>query len=389
MTFAKLIFPLVGTLMLGFAQLANAQDWQLVDADQITSDSFLILTVPLDDPADLAVIAQGIEAQFGVPFTAEWPLRAISVHCLIFDTSGHPNIDALIAGMRADARIRTVQRMQDFQTYEQRYADPLFPLQWSLDHMNVSKAHLLSTGAGIRVGVVDSAIDSTHQDLMGQVFETHDFVAVSPPNIPEAHGTAVAGIIAADATNATGMVGVAPGATLIGLRACWEAPGRSGQCNSFSLARALNFAILNRVDVLNLSIGGPFDPLIEELVLAAIQNGMIIVAASGETDQMSFPASIDGVIAAGGIATGRIPAPMVDVISTATENRHRYVSGSSISAAHVSGVVALLLAHQADLTFEETMQALRAAITLKGEVPMLDACKAIHAVVDSAALCIP
>lgn len=385
------MLALAGLLALGLGLPAKAQtpDWLLVDADQITAGRFLILTVPLDDPAALADVAEALESQFGVELAAEWPLNSIAVHCLVFDASGQADIEGLIADMRADARVRTAQRMQDFNVFEQRYSDPLFPLQWSLDRMNAARAHLVSTGMGVRIGVIDTGIDADHPDLMGGLLDKRDFVSVTPTATAEAHGTAVAGVIAADATNAAGIVGIAPQAQIVGLRACWQPTGQPGRCNSFSLARALNFAILNEIDVLNLSLGGPSDPLIEELILAALEAGLIVVAASGETDALVFPASVTGVIAAGGAAQGRIPAPTADVISTAPGNRYRYVDGSSIAAAHVSGVAALLLAQRNGLTPAEIASVLTAAITLTDEMPMLDACKALSGVSDAAVTCLP
>ena len=388
MTHIKQFFVLIFVMTLAAVHPAQAQDWQLVDADLINDDTYLILTVPQDEPAELANVTAQIEAQFGVLFTAEWPLQSIAVHCLIFDASAVANVEAVIADMQADARIRTAQRMQSFQVSETIYPDSLFPLQWSLDSMNASKAHLFSTGSGVKIGVIDSAIDITHPDLAGQVIDKRDFVTTSPSRPGEAHGTAVAGIIAADATNSAGIVGMAPAASLVGLRACWQAEGEAGKCNSFSLARALNFAILNDIDVINLSVGGPADPLIEELVLTAIDDGMIIVAASGEAETMAFPASVPGVIAAGAAAVGRVPAPMIDVITTAPNSVHRYVSGSSVAAAHVSGVVALMLAQQADLTSDDVKGALMSAVTSDGDVAMLDACKALQAVGDPTKACI-
>lgn len=376
-------------LALGGTERSNAQtpDWRLMDADQIVSGSFLILTVPLDDAAALATIAAAIEARFDVELAAEWPLKSISVHCLVVDASRHADIEALIARMQDDTATRTVQRLQDFTLLGHSYPDPLFPMQSSLDQLNAPSAHVRSTGSGVRVGVVDTAIDSAHPDLASRLLETRDFVSTSSSNAAEAHGTAIAGIIAADAANAFGMVGVAPEAELVGLRACWQAPGEPGRCNSFSLARALNFAILNHLDVVNLSLGGRPDPLLEELILAAIEDGMVIVAASGESDTVTFPASIPGVIAAGSSAEGRIPAPAVDVITTAPGDRFHYVSGSSVAAAHVSGVVALLLSLRADLTPHEVGRALSSAVTLRGSAPMLDACEALRSVADSKTPC--
>ncbi|MDO6590534.1 hypothetical protein DS901_18245 [Loktanella sp. D2R18] len=384
----RLYITVIASLFVACAHVADAQEWRLVDADQIVDPTYLILTIPLDEPDAMEQVSADIAADFGVPLSAEWPLQSIVVLCLIYDASNVQDVDAMIADMEADGRIRTAQRMQTFGVSEASYADPLFPTQWSLARMNVARAHDYSTGLGVKVGVVDSAIDKSHADLAGQLVDYLDFVKVTKADTAEAHGTAVAGIIAADGTNAIGMVGVAPRASLVGLRACWQDPGQAGQCSSFSIARALNFAILNDIDVINLSLGGPQDALIEELVLTAIEAGSVVVAASGETDVVAFPASVRGVISSGIGPSGRIPAPMIDVISTAPENRHRFVSGSSISAAHVSGVVALLLASAPDLTPAEVSAALQAAVSIDGDVAMLDACGALIAIGEQAGGCV-
>src|SRR5206468_548036 len=77
--------------------------------------------------------------------------------------------------------------------------------------------------------------------------------------VAELHGTAVAGIIGARADNSVGIVGVAPEAGLMALRACWQAPPdeSAAVCSSFTLAKALQFAIDNNAKVINLSLGGP------------------------------------------------------------------------------------------------------------------------------------
>lgn len=388
MTLIRIFLVLIATSFLTFAltDQATAQDWQLVDADTITDESFLILTVPLDAPEVMAAVAAEIVARYDIPLTAEWPLRAIGVHCLIFSARGR-DVDALIASMEADATIGTVQRMQGFTLSQTPYADPLFPLQWSLDRMNAAAAHGSSTGAGIKIGVVDSTIDRHHPDLSERIIDARDFVNASPGYRAEEHGTAIAGIIAAEASNSVGTVGVAPQAELLGLRACWQATGESGACNSFSLARALNFAVLNEVDVLNLSIGGPPDPLLQKLIETALAQGIIVVAASGETDALVFPASVDGVIAAGDATGTRIPAPMVDVITTAPGERHRYVSGSSVATAHVSGVVALMLAQDPALTGSQIADVLAGSIATVDDVPLLDACAALSKVSRTAIAC--
>ncbi|MFK7944048.1 MAG: S8 family serine peptidase, partial [Paracoccaceae bacterium] len=187
--------------------------------------------------------------------------------------------------------------------------------------------------------------------------------------------------------NAAGIVGVAPGAELVGLRACWQEADMPGRCSSFSLARSLNFAILNGIKILNLSLGGPPDPLLEELVISAMKQGTVVVAAWGESNMASFPASLPGVIAAGRRKHGGIPAPYIDVISTAPGGRYRFVTGSSVAAAHVSGVVALMLASRSDLDAREIARVLSGALMEQEGGPLLDACVALQAVTGEQAAC--
>jgi subtilisin family serine protease len=144
----------------------------------------------------------------------------------------------------------------------------------------------------------------------------------------------------------------------------------------------LNFAILNTVDVINMSLGGPPDPLLEELLDRAVDQGIIVIAAWGEGKTPTFPASVSGVIAAGRTSNapkGSIPAPSEDVISLAPQNEYRYVSGSSVATAHVAGVVALLLSAHPGLTAERVAKALQSAVGVEDGIPMLDACRALNA----------
>lgn len=363
-----------------------AQDWQLTNADTIAPATFLILTIPQDEPEELAALADRLEDDFGVSLAAEWPLNALVVHCFVFDARDVSDVDDLIAAMEADARIRTVQRVRSFSLTDALYLDTLLPLQWALERMKVLPIHATSRGEGVRVGIVDSAIDREHPDLADQIADLRDFVAVDPVPLAEAHGTAVAGVIGAAAKN-DGMVGVAPAAELVGLRACWQEDDAPGVCNSFSLARAINFAILNDIDVLNLSVGGPQDPLLTELIEAALAAGIVVVAASGEGEKLVFPAALEGVIAAGQVAgSSSVPAPMVDVLTTAPGMAHHYVSGSSIATAHVSGVVALMLAKDPTLTPAAVSERLNAAIREFETQPMLNACKAIFGAHEACAL---
>jgi subtilisin family serine protease len=198
--------------------------------------------------------------------------------------------------------------------------------------------------------VVDSGIDAGHPDLSGQLLVNRNFVS-GQPFVAEQHGTAVAGIIAAKADNHVGIAGVAPGARLLGLRACWQSSKSSGistACDTLSLAKALYFAAQSRPDVINLSLSGPDAKLLRALLGVAMSHGVAIVGAvDPKLPGGGFPASVPGVIAVAdtSLAASRgdvYMAPGRDVPTTEPGGRWSLVNGSSFAAAHVSGLVALM-----------------------------------------------
>ena len=112
------------------------------------------------------------------------------------------------------------------------------------------------------MAAIDSGVEVDHPDLRGRIVLARNFVDTREA-VAELHGTAVAGIIGARADNSVGIVGVAPDAQLMALRACWQRPAdeSAAVCSSFTLAKALQFAIDNGAKVINLSLGGPRDRL--------------------------------------------------------------------------------------------------------------------------------
>ena len=301
-------------------------------------------------PARIARVLDAVAADFKLTPVDGWPMRSLGVHCAVFDVEPGAAVGEVIARLDADERVESAQRMQQFQLRQtggrEGWDDPYLSLQRSLEDSGITRAHRWSTGKGVRIAVIDTGIDVKHPDLRGQAVEVRNFIS-DDSGAADRHGTAVAGVIASVAGNRQGIVGVAPGARLLALQACTQRTAEgSGNCTSFSLARALDHAITAGSDVLNLSLGGPADPLIARLLAKAMEQDIVVVAARGDgKPRAAFPASVPGVIAVGSLpaGTGRLIAPGQDVLTLVPPDGYDYLSGSSIAAAHVTGIVALLL----------------------------------------------
>ncbi len=213
---------------------------------------------------------------------------------------------------------------------------------------------------------------------------------------PSIHGTAVAGIIGARADNSVGIVGVAPEARLMALRACWQVPADASAavCSSFTLAKALQFAIDNNARVINLSLGGPRDRLLERLVAAAVSRGVVIVAAADPRfADGGFPASLPGVLAVASddvhdaSATAYL-APGRDIPTTLPGQRWGLVGGSSYAAAQIAGLVALLIdvaPEQNPQQIRETLSTSEKATSSPRRGAIVDACAAVARTVGACA----
>jgi subtilisin family serine protease len=272
-------------------------------------------------------------------------------------------------------RDRAVAWSEPMQTYRAQAApnDPLFPLQPAAQAWRLADLRAVASGRGVRVAVIDSAVDAAHPDLAGQVRTRQDFV-VGHPGAAELHGTGVAGVIAALADNRLGMAGVAPGARLMALRACWQKSTADTLCDTLSLAKALSFAIEGDAQVINLSLGGPSNLLLGRLIDVALARGAVVVAAVDPgLAGGGFPASHRGVVAVAsgpGGTPGTFAAPGRDVPTTQPGGKFGLVNGSSYAAAHVSGLFALLREHSPHGG---------AAMLLAGAGGAVDACATLHA----------
>jgi subtilisin family serine protease len=334
-------------------------------------------------------IADHLAERYHLRFVAAWPVTTIGEACVVYEVPPDEPLEETLASLARDPEVASAQTMRTFRVMGQQagptsYNDPYFRLQKDLQAMRIDLAHRLATGKGVRIAVIDSGIDAQHPDLVRRVAFSENLATQTPGEpVDDIHGTAVAGVIAAQPDNGIGIVGIAPGVELYGLRACW--PERRGSaassCNSFTLALALNEAIRRKVDIINLSLTGPGDPLLTRLIRVALERGILIVAAdSGKSD--AFPARVPGVIAVGSAqdqtskpAFSSLTAPGTAILTTLPQARYDFMSGSSFAAPHITGILALMREVRPSLTGPEALAVLKTAAldTQYG----VDACQAL------------
>ena len=264
--------------------------------------------------------------------------------------------DPNIVSIEEDAVVSAVQPVSSTE-----YAD-----SWGVQHIGADVAHNRNIrGAGVKVAVLDTGIDCTHPDLIDNCKGGYNFVCdktfdpTCDSNNPmddsyNSHGTNIAGIIAARG-NGTGVVGVAPEASLYALKVL-----DGGGFGSLSdILEGIDWAINNQMDVLNISISDLTSyPALKDVCDAAYQAGLVIVAAAGNTNggAITYPALYDSVIAV--TATDKndqqtsfsavgpelsLSAPGVNILSTAAGAGYAALSGTSQAAPHVAGTAALIL----------------------------------------------
>ncbi|MGC5326659.1 S8 family peptidase [Brevibacillus sp. SYSU BS000544] len=224
---------------------------------------------------------------------------------------------------------------------------------WGVKQIGAERYWKTTKGQGIKVAVIDTGISRKHPDLSGQVKKRVSFVSGKELG---GHGTHVAGTIAAVANN-SGIVGVAPKVELYDIRAF----GSDGTANISDIVQGINWAIENKMDVINMSFGTTEDNFaLRNAIRQASDAGIILVASAGNNGgSLEFPAAYRGVISVGASdkdgklaefsSRGRgldTVAPGVKIKSTWLKNGYKELDGTSMAAAHVSGLQALQLAEK-------------------------------------------
>lgn len=291
-------------------------------------------------------IAARLAKSHGLALATNWPMPMLGVDCFIMTVPDERSTQTVAEEVARDSAVAWSEPVAMYETQAAAtHDDALFAAQPTARQWQLAALHGRLTGKGVPVAVIDSGVDAAHPDLAGQVALSRNFTPGAAA--VEAHGTAVAGVIAARANNRVGIAGVAPGARLLALRACWQRAERT-LCDSLSLAKAIQFAIERKAPVINMSLAGPPGRLLSTLLRIGLDRGLVVVAAYDPAlADGGFPASMPGVIAVSdkddsGASRSVYSAPGRDIPAPQPGGRWTLVDGSSFSAAQVSGLFALM-----------------------------------------------
>ncbi|MFM2020184.1 MAG: hypothetical protein RL718_765 [Actinomycetota bacterium] len=240
--------------------------------------------------------------------------------------------------------------------------------QWWLKAYEFDKAKL--DGSGVVVAIIDTGVDDTHPDLSGSFVQGRDFSGLGSPDgtapvgPSSYHGTMVASLIAGQGKNSGGVIGVAPGVSLMSLSI---GLGIEGADTDQQIADAVIWAVDNGAKVINLSLtrnSRTWPASWDEAFLYALENDVVVVSAIGNrpdgTGAPSAPGTMPGVLAVGGLTKAQvgsersstegiaidITAPAEELFGSFPGGEIRSWEGSSAAAPIVSGLVALM--RQAD-----------------------------------------
>jgi len=227
------------------------------------------------------------------------------------------------------------------------------PAQYVIDKLHLHDAHGIASGSNVAVAVIDSLVDAAHPDLAGSI--AGQFDAVAATDKPDEHGTGMTGAIAAHRR----LLGVAPRARILAIHAFSPDAQHPQQATTQNIVAGIDWAIAKGARIINMSFAGPYDPLLQLALKKARDKGAVLIAAAGNMGPQSpplYPAADENVIAVTAVDESdklmpqanqgphvALAAPGVNVLEAAPRASYNFTTGTSVAAAHVSGVAALIL----------------------------------------------
>ncbi|MDP5274666.1 S8 family peptidase [Chengkuizengella axinellae] len=242
--------------------------------------------------------------------------------------------------------------------------DELTPsIPWGVKEIKAPQVWKFTKGDGIKVSVIDTGVDFNHPDLKEQLQRGFNFIYPHmPPWDDNGHGTHIAGTIAAS-NEENGIVGAAPKALLHPIKAF----DHRGTAYSSDIIQAIEWSIRNQMDIINMSFGmSNRSQSLLDAIKQANDLGIITVASSGndgKKETIDYPARFTPTISVGASSSKKrlasfsnrgknidIYAPGEKIFSTWPNRKYVELNGTSMATSHVSGIIALMLSINRDLS---------------------------------------
>ena len=259
-------------------------------------------------------------------------------------------VPAVVAAIAAAGGTTAVAANHVYSLQQDRYAE----VQYSAKLVRLTELDGTAKGKGVRIGIIDTAIEPQHPSLAGAAIETFDAMP-KQAIVQRRHGTAIAGLIGGRAV----VTGPAPMAELLLARA-FDGPTPSATTSdAYAIVSALDWMAERKAQIVNLSFAGVPNVLLRQALAAAQKRGMILVAAAGNGGpraRPAYPAAYPTTVAVTATNADReiyqsanrgdyvfVAAPGVDLLVPTPGGNYDVVSGTSFAAAIVSGLAALRL----------------------------------------------
>jgi subtilisin family serine protease len=314
---------------------------------------------PDETPADFA-------ESLNLRIERSYEMAGLRLRVFLMRIPAGGNVDAILRQATGDPRALWVQYDFSHQTLGDNNGS--LSKQYALNRIRAESVPQAARGQGITIALIDSGVATSHESLDHDNITAIDLIDEKTPPPAETHGTVIASIIAGSGK----VKGLAPAAEILAIRAFSELDPKSGAStsDSFHVSQGISVALDHKARIINMSIGGPNDPVVRMAVQQAVLTGVIVFAAAGNAGPDAppvYPAAQRGVIAVTatddkdrlfkGANRGdyiAIAAPGVAVLAakpgTGGASAYDYFTGTSMATGYATGLAAVLLSADPKLT---------------------------------------